>query len=71
DFIGSSFVAALDQPGLTEQIDLLHEATCAIPINDGFAVVEDALSALGTDLIADLLKYHVVAGQGDVWHFDD
>ncbi|ETI24658.1 hypothetical protein G647_04027 [Cladophialophora carrionii CBS 160.54] len=71
DFNGSSFVAALNETGLTEQIDLLHDATYFIPINDGFAAVEDALSALSTDELADLLKYHVVASQGRVWHFDD
>ncbi|KIW68678.1 hypothetical protein PV04_04605 [Phialophora macrospora] len=71
DFNGSSFVAALNDTGLTEEFNLLHDAMYFIPINDGFATVEDALSALSTNQLAELLKYHVVAGQGHVWHFDD
>ncbi|EXJ71661.1 uncharacterized protein A1O5_05469 [Cladophialophora psammophila CBS 110553] len=69
DFNGSSFVAALNKTGLTEQIDRLHDATYLIPDNDGFTAVEEALSELSTEQLAEVLKYHVVAGR--VWHFDD
>ncbi|OAP60927.1 hypothetical protein AYL99_05929 [Fonsecaea erecta] len=69
DFNGSSFVTGLNETGLTEQIDLLHDATYIIPTNDGFDAVEQALSELSTEQLADVLKYHVVAGK--VWHFDD
>ncbi|RMZ91128.1 hypothetical protein DV736_g1635, partial [Chaetothyriales sp. CBS 134916] len=69
DFNGSSFVAALNKTGLTNQIDLLHDATYIVPVNDGFDAVEGALSELSTDQLTEVLKYHVVAGK--VWHFDD
>lgn len=69
DFNGTSFVAALNETGLTEQIDLLHDATYIIPDNDAFKTVEGALSELSTEQLAEVLKYHVVAGK--VWHFDD
>lgn len=69
DFNGSSFDAALEKTGLTEEIDSLHDATYFVPVNDGFAAVNASLAALDTDQLAELLKYHVVAGK--VWHFDD
>lgn len=69
DFNDSSFVAALNETGLTKQIDLLHDATYIVPDNDGFAAVEGALAALSSEKLADVLKYHVVPGK--VWHFDD
>ncbi|KIX92197.1 uncharacterized protein Z520_12078 [Fonsecaea multimorphosa CBS 102226] len=69
DFNGSSFVTALNETGLTEQVDLLHDATYIIPDNDGFETVQQALSDLSTEQLAEVLKYHVVAGK--VWHFDD
>ncbi|KIW91449.1 uncharacterized protein Z519_08345 [Cladophialophora bantiana CBS 173.52] len=69
DFNGSSFAAALNKTGLTEQMDLLRDATYIVPDNDGFAAVDEALSELSTAQLAEVLQYHVVAGR--VWHFDD
>ncbi|OAL32818.1 hypothetical protein AYO20_07775 [Fonsecaea nubica] len=69
DFNGSSYVAALNKTGLTEEIDQLHDATYFIPINEGFDAVDHALSELSNEKLAEVLKYHVVAGK--VWHFDD
>ncbi|KIW09797.1 hypothetical protein PV08_11898 [Exophiala spinifera] len=68
DFNGSSFVAALEKAGLKEEFDLLHDATYFVPVNDGFDAVEDALSKLSTEELAEVLKYHVVAGK--VWDFE-
>lgn len=69
DFNGTSFVEALNKTGLTDQIDALSDATYFVPVNDGFSLVEDALSQLSNEELAEALKYHVV--QGKVWHFDD
>lgn len=69
DFNGTSFVAALEKTGLTEQIDTLHDATYFVPLDEGWATVEDALSQLSTDKLAEVLKYHVAAGK--VWLFDE
>ena len=65
---GTSFVAALEKTGLTEQFDSLHGATYFIPVDEGWAMVEDALAGLSNDNLTELLKYHAA---DSVWIFDD
>lgn len=58
DFNGTSFVAALESTGLTEQFNSLHDATYFVPYDSGWALVEDALSQLSKDNLTEVLKYH-------------
>ncbi|KIW82735.1 hypothetical protein Z517_01978 [Fonsecaea pedrosoi CBS 271.37] len=58
DFNGTSFVAALDSIGLTEQFNSLHDATYFVPYDSGWSLVEDALSQLSKDNLTEVLKYH-------------
>lgn len=68
DFNGTSFVAALDSTGLTEEFNSLHDATYFVPYDSGWALVEDALSQLSKDNLTEVLKYHV---SDQIWLFDD
>ncbi|EHY60395.1 hypothetical protein ABEF92_005509 [Exophiala dermatitidis] len=58
DFNGTSFVAALDSTGLTEEFNSFHDATYFVPEDDGWALVGDTLSQLSKDNLTQLLKYH-------------
>ncbi|KAL2435121.1 hypothetical protein ABEF95_013437 [Exophiala dermatitidis] len=58
DFNGTSFVAALDSTGLTEEFNSSHDATYFVPEDDGWALVGDTLSQLSKDNLTQLLKYH-------------
>ncbi|KIW23935.1 uncharacterized protein PV07_09682 [Cladophialophora immunda] len=68
DFNGTSFIAALDSAGLTEQFNSLHDATYFVPYDSGWALVEDALSQLSKDNLTEVLKYHAC---DQIFLFDD
>lgn len=57
---GSSFADALDQAGLTEEINALKDATFFVPKNDGWESVSQSLSTLSPEALSGVLKYHVV-----------
>ncbi|KAK5052582.1 hypothetical protein LTR84_002447 [Exophiala bonariae] len=57
---GSSFAQALDQAGLTDEVNALKDATFFVPKNDGWESVSQSLSALSPEALVDVLKYHIV-----------
>lgn len=57
---GSSFAHALDQAGLTEEINALKDATFFVPKNDGWESVSQSLATLSPEALSGVLKYHVV-----------
>lgn len=59
---GTSFIEALNRTGLREEVELLKDVTFLVPNNDAFKSVEASLSALSTEELAEVLKYHVVPG---------
>lgn len=68
EYNGTAFVEALDQTGLTEEVNTLPDSTYFVPTNDGVEAVHHALSALSAEELADVLKYHVVPGTVLYYH---
>ncbi|KAF2095577.1 FAS1 domain-containing protein [Rhizodiscina lignyota] len=68
DFNGTSFAAALDNTGLTEQFNWLHDVTYFLPLDAGWATVDEALAQLSKDNLTEVLKYHVA---DQILLFDD
>lgn len=62
DYNGTSFIEALNRTGLREEVELLKDATFFVPDNAAFESVEQSLSELTTEELAQVLQYHVVPG---------
>jgi uncharacterized surface protein with fasciclin (FAS1) repeats len=62
DFNGTSWVEALNKTGLSKEVDVIPNSTYFIPVNDGFAAVQDSLSSLSNDELSEVLKYHIIPG---------
>jgi len=62
DFNGTSFVAALNETGLKEQVEQFSDTTFFVPVDAGFESIENILAGLDADAIEGIVKYHVVPG---------
>jgi hypothetical protein len=56
EFNGTSFVDALNATGLAEEVELLHNSTFFVPVNDGFESAHAFLSNLTSEELAEVLK---------------
>ncbi|KIV97435.1 hypothetical protein PV10_01188 [Exophiala mesophila] len=58
----TAFVQALQSAGLLEEVQALTDVTYFVPNNTAFQLVQDSLSELSAEELADVLKYHIVQG---------
>lgn len=65
----TAFIEALESAGLLAEVQGLSDVTYFLPNNTALQLVQDSLSELSPEELADVLKYHIV--QGTVLYYSD